>query len=262
MNNELLRSKAKSELGGKLFGETWLTMALICLLYGIIVGLGSSLSVGFGDEGQFRFSYGSIIGFVLGGAMSYGLARVTVNLGRGGSAKIENLFDGFKENFTQAMILGMVKNVLIMLWSLLLIVPGIMKAYSYSMASFIQQDADNKEWKHCLVTSKEVMDGKRKQLFWLDVGFIPYYLLGLICLGVGALWVAAWHHTARADFYIENVMPFIPELKKDSAEGEKSEAVVLPLLNEERPVFTGDPTENPPANDDKDDNGGNDDLKF
>ena len=36
MNNELLRSKAKSELGGKLFGETWLTMALICLLYGII----------------------------------------------------------------------------------------------------------------------------------------------------------------------------------------------------------------------------------
>ena len=114
MNNELLRSKAKSELGGKLFGETWLTMALICLLYGIIVGLGSSLSVGFGDEGQFRFSYGSIIGFVLGGAMSYGLARVTVNLGRGGSAKIESLFDGFKENFTQAMILGMVKYVLIM----------------------------------------------------------------------------------------------------------------------------------------------------
>lgn len=190
MNNEQLRSKAKTMLGGKLFGETWLTMALICLLYGIIVGLGSSLSVGFGDEGQFRFSYGSIIGFVLGGAMSYGLARVTVNLGRGGSAKIENLFDGFKENFTQAMILGMVKDVLIMLWSLLLIVPGIMKAYSYSMAPFIQQDADNKEWKHCLVTSKEVMDGKRKQLFRLDVGFIPYYLLGLICLGVGALWVA------------------------------------------------------------------------
>ena len=160
------------------------------------------------------------------------------------------------------MILGMVKYVLIMLWSLLLIVPGIMKAYSYSMAPFIQQDADTKEWKHCLVTSKEVMNGKRKQLFRLDVGFIPYYLLGLICFGVGALWVTAWHNTARANFYIENVMPFIPELKKDSAEGEKSEAVVLPLLNEERPVFTGDPTENPPANDDKDDNGGNDDLKF
>lgn len=259
MNNELLRSKAKSELGGKLFGETWLTMALICLLYSIIVGLGSSLSVRFGDEGQFRFSYGSVIGFVLGGAMSYGLARVSVNLNRGGGAKIESLFDGFKENFVQAMILGMVKDVLIMLWSLLLIVPGIMKAYSYSMAPFIQQDADNKEWKHCLVTSKEVMDGKRKQLFWLDVGFIPYYLLGLICFGVGALWVAAWHHTARANFYVENVMPFIPELKKDSAEGEKSEAVVLPLLNEERPVFTGEPNENPPLGDA---NGGNDDLKF
>lgn len=238
MNNDVIKSKAKADIGGKIFGENWLVMVLACFLSSVILGAGSSLSVKFGDEGQFRFSYGSIIGFVLGGAMSYGLARIAANLIRNKTAKIELLIDGFKENFVQTMILGMVREVLIMLWSLLLIVPGIMKAYSYSMAPHIQQDSDNKDWKYCLTMSKTVMNGKRKQLFWLDVSFIPYYILGLICLGIGIYWVAAWHQTARATFY-ENVV--LADLPKSESE---NRAVVLPLTDEERPVCTDEPTEN------------------
>ena len=69
------------------------------------------------------------------------------------------------------------------------------------MSTFIQQDAENKDWKLCLEKSIEMMNGKKWKLFLLDLSFIGWYLLGILCLGVGVLFVIPYHEQARAEFY-------------------------------------------------------------
>ena len=69
------------------------------------------------------------------------------------------------------------------------------------MAPFIQQDSEDKGWKSCMDRSTELMRGRKADLFMLDLGFIGWYILGALCLGIGIFFVVPYHLTARANFY-------------------------------------------------------------
>ena len=103
------------------------------------------------------------------------------------------------------MILGFLKNIFIMLWMLLLIVPGIVKSYSYAMAYYLRQDDVSKEKQAIdyINQSKEMMNGYKWKLFCLDLSFIGWYIVGALCLGIGVFFVAPYHEVARANFYEE-----------------------------------------------------------
>ena len=94
------------------------------------------------------------------------------------------------------------QSIFIALWSLLLVVPGIVKAYSYSMSYYIQQEDKSKDWKACLDESRQMMDGYKGRLFCLDLSFIGWYIVGALCFGVGTLFVAPYHRMARANFFM------------------------------------------------------------
>ena len=185
--NKELRAKARQNLGGGIFQTMWLLTLVAVLIYSIIISVGSYFLIGI---------------ILLTGPMEYGLCRVLTATARGkNEIDFGNLFDAFKEDFGSAVALGFLKNLFIFLWSLLLIIPGIVKSYSYSMSAFIQQDAEDKNWKTCIDQSREMMNGKKWKLFCLDLSFIGWYILGALCLGVGILFVEPYHQQARAEFY-------------------------------------------------------------
>ncbi len=191
MSNSELRAKARQQLGSKIFANTWLMMLLVWLIFDVIISAASFTFIGV---------------LILMGPLEYALCRIMVKLSRGGTeVDFNDLLAGFKENFGAAALLGLLKEVFTFLWCLLLIVPGIIKSYSYSMSAYIQQDSENKDWNYCLKESMRRMKGLKMKLFLLDLSFIGWYLLGALCFGIGTLFVVPYHQQARTNFYQELV---------------------------------------------------------
>lgn len=191
--NSVLRQKAREQLGGKIFATNWLMM----LVVGFIIAAASSIAAG---VTSFVGGIGTV---VIAGAISYGLARITTNLARG-AEKVDmgDLLKGFTDGFLNVFLLGFMTGLFTFLWSLLFFIPGIVKSYSYAMAPYIMQDDPSKSWKECIDESREMMDGHKAQLFWLDFSFIGWYIVGILCCGIGTWFVDPYWRQSRANFYL------------------------------------------------------------
>ena len=201
------RARARETLGNKIFQRKWMMALAVYLVLSIIMGF--SIDIGTKKTytfGAFYFSISNSLpigSIILAGAAMFGMCKTFLNATRTKNEIDFSLaFDGFK-NFKKTFLLGFLQNLYIVLWTLLLIVPGIIKAYSYSMSYYIMHDHPEFTWKECLAESEKIMDGNKSKLFCLDLSFIGWYIVGALCLGVGVLWVYPYHYVARADFYNE-----------------------------------------------------------
>ncbi|MFW5960726.1 MAG: DUF975 family protein [Chitinivibrionales bacterium] len=145
---------------------------------------------------------GTIASIVLSGPLTLGLTMFFLGIVRGESVGIERLFDGFN-HVMNAFVTYILVAVFIILWSLLLIIPGLIKGLAYSMTFYIL--ADNPEMKplQAIEESRKMMDGNKLDLFILFLTFIGWYLLGVITLGLGFLWVIPYQNASLAHFYLE-----------------------------------------------------------
>ena len=91
------------------------------------------------------------------------------------------LLDGFSI-FFRLIALELLMGVFIILWSLLLIVPGIIAAYRYRLAIYLLFDHPEYSPLECIRISKKLMQGRKMELFMLDLSTIGWRLLGLIPL--------------------------------------------------------------------------------
>jgi uncharacterized membrane protein len=118
-------------------------------------------------------------------------------------APIELIGYGFKNgrylNVVKTMFF---KNLFIFLWTLLLIIPGIIKAYAYSMVPYILADNPELDYRRALELSEEMTDGEKFNLWVLDLSFIGWYLLGALACGIGILFVLPYVNTTKAELYI------------------------------------------------------------
>lgn len=184
-----IKEKAKAQLGGKIFGSKWLIALVVDLIVTVILGAGAGVTLG-------------ILVLVLTGVMNYGHAYVYLKNARDGEQmEIGDVFKGFNSDFGDLFLLGFMQSLFIALWSILLVVPGIVKSYSYAMAYYLKVDHPEMNWKDCITESRNLMQGHKWELFVLDLSFIGWYIVGALCLGVGTLWVAPYHNSARALFY-------------------------------------------------------------
>ena len=228
ISNSDIRAKALDTLEHRLFGNVWITLIVVNFVYSVIVGfpgaLGNAVSR---NNTALLASVGTIftlLSVLVKGPMEYGFTRVLTNVARNKKkADIKDLFDGYREAVTESVVLGLLRSVFIVLWGLLFIIPGIIKAYSYSMAMFIQQDSEDKNWRSCLDRSQQMMQGNKGRLFLLDLSFIGWYIVGALCLGIGIIWVAAYHSVARAHFYEElrREQGLVPEETEESPQTEE-----------------------------------------
>lgn len=147
----------------------------------------------------------SIVQFIIGGVIRQGYATHLLKQHDGEELDIKDLFSQF-HRFGDGFCLRLLEGLFVALWTLLLIVPGIIAAYSYAMAPFIMAENPEMTASEALGASKALMNGHKWELFCLGFSFIGWNLLGTLTLGIGALFVVPYVNAAYTAFY-RNLCP-------------------------------------------------------
>ncbi len=190
MTRQELKERAKAQLGNNIFGNKWMVALAVWFIYTAIIGIISSTGIG---------SFATII---ITGPLMFGITSLFLNQTRTGeNMNIADMFCGFTKCFGDSLLIGLMTAIFTFLWSLLFVIPGIVKAYSYSMAYYIKVDHPEYDWRQCIQASMKLMDGHKAELFVLDLSFIGWYIVGALCLGIGTFWVSPYHLATKAQFY-------------------------------------------------------------
>ncbi|AOR24832.1 DUF975 family protein [Clostridium taeniosporum] len=144
----------------------------------------------------------SLIRIFLGYCLKVGGTRYFVQ-----SAQYKDNKKCFRFGFDSDNYIGIVKTMLltdifIFLWSLLLIIPGIIKSYAYRMVPYILADNPNIGAKKAIALSNEMTRGHKFDIFVLDLSFIGWYLLGTLALFIGTLFVMPYENATNAELYL------------------------------------------------------------
>ena len=132
--------------------------------------------------------------------MGQNLAHLKLVRGRG-PVEVGDVFGGFRNGYLNNVLLTFMRSLFIFLWSLLFIIPGIVKTYAWSMAFFVRLDHPDWNWKQCLDESDRLTKGHKGELFVLELSFLGWYIVGALCCGVGTYWVVAYHQCTLANAY-------------------------------------------------------------
>jgi len=141
----------------------------------------------------------NLLSFILTGPLTYGLMVFFRRL-REQTADIKDLFVGFKR-FGDTFLLNLLTTLFIILWSLLLIVPGIIAAFRYTMAYLIMTENPDMTALESITASKMMMDGHKMEFFNFAISFIGWFLLGIATFGLGFLYVIPYYNASKVEFY-------------------------------------------------------------
>lgn len=185
----VLRNQAYETLRGK-----WTPAVVTSLVFCILLGVAVSLS---------RVNALLYLIAYLGGAsiVAIGMLYACWDLfTKGTLPEAGALFAPFKQ---YARTVGAVLLVFVytLLWTLLLVIPGIIKAYSYSMTFYILRENPEMTAGDAITASQKMMDGHKMDLFLLSLSFIGWAILASITFGIGYLWLIPYIYTAYAAFY-------------------------------------------------------------
>lgn len=197
------RVAAKAQLSGN-----WGPAVGAFVVFGLLMGV---------------LSYTGVGSLILFGAMMVGYVTLWTGLFRNGKIEFSDLFSGFKSDFVNTLIFGLLYNIFITLWTMLFFIPGIVKSYSYAMAPYILADNPELSGNDAITASRKLMNGKKGRLFCLDFSFIGWIILSVFTFGILVLWVGPWMEAARADFY-ESIKDEVPALIGKAVEAPAEEA--------------------------------------
>lgn len=129
--------------------------------------------------------FGGILGSLLiSFPISVGLVMLLMRKRATGTGGVEDLFAAYKLNFTNVMFVMFMRHLFIILWTLLLVIPGIIKTYQYSMVPYILAENPNLDYRDALQLSRRMTDGHKLDLFILDLSFIGWAILSAITFGI------------------------------------------------------------------------------
>lgn len=207
-----LKDNAKQYLRGN-WGWAIIVFLITAIIVGIFTGAGHWLDETYinYDGTNIFYQFASPIGSILLWIGSFiGLSRNIAFLELRDDQKEEKpymaAFSVFTENrFGPELINFVLVSIFTFLWTWLLIIPGIIKAYSYSMTPYIVKDmvASDKQVGATdgINASKELMKSHKMDLFIFDLSFLGWNILAAITCGIGYLWVTPYYQTAKANFY-------------------------------------------------------------
>ncbi len=214
MSREVLKTDAKEAMR-----EAVVSPYVVTLIMGIIAIVMSVIQTfldlwekvldkggGYTDPGQFgTFAVCSIIFFiiyfVLSTIIQFGYHSYCLKVaGRDTSMSYGDLFASAKYLLKAIGLLFMI-SLFVLLWTLLLVVPGIIAAYSYSQAVFILVENPDKGVMQCIRESKEMMVGHKWEFFVLELSFILWQLLGIVTCGLAFIYVYPYMTVTFANYY-------------------------------------------------------------
>ena len=147
----------------------------------------------------------TVIGGLIVGVISFGFTYVCTKINKGESFEYLDLFCYFKngEIIIKVVLINIIKNIFIFLWSLLFVIPGIIKALAYAMVPYIYVYNYNGNEMDLLKKSEEMMKGHKFELFGLWFSFIGWWLLVPLTCGLALFYVVPMWQVALAEFYNE-----------------------------------------------------------
>ena len=119
---------------------------------------------------------------------------------RSQSLELGMLFQGFEE-FGRALAAYLLMALFVALWSLLLIIPGIVAGLAYSMTYYILRDQPNLGVMDAIGLSRQMMRGNKWKYFCLQWRFFGWSLLCLLTCGIGFFWLMPYMMASQAAFY-------------------------------------------------------------
>lgn len=212
MSYSEIRARARENLRGN-WGISVATAFVAVIFGGLIAGSGINLNI---DEDLLQHfprtamvlmsfvlssvSTLSLLHLILGGVVQLGYAKFLLSQHDGQEFEVRDLFSQFSR-FSVGFLQYFLRQLFVILWTLLLIIPGIIKSYSYAMTPFILNDHPQLSAKEAIRRSMEMMDGHKGELFILGLTFIGWDLLCVLTLGIGFFWLNPYKNAAYAAFY-------------------------------------------------------------
>lgn len=141
-----------------------------------------------------------IVVFIVGSAIDLGLKKFSLDIADNKEVSIEILFSQMRR-IGSALGMQLLRSLFITLWSMLFIIPGIMKTYSYALAPYIMAEDPDCGALEAITRSKELMKGHRWELFCLELSFIGWALLSILTLGLLHIWINPYKGVTVALFY-------------------------------------------------------------
>ena len=192
--NSELRKIARNALDNR-----WGSSVLVVLVYYLIT---SSVPLGTTVMGCASplFDLWSLLCLPLG----WGFSVYFLSVSRDEETGFSLLFSGYKD-FVRIFFTYLLQILYIFLWSLLLVIPGIIKSLSYAMTPYVLRDSPDLKYDAAITESMRLMDGHKMKLFLLLLSFIGWALLCLLTFGVGFLLLSPYMQTSIALFYADLV---------------------------------------------------------
>lgn len=198
-----LKQQARNALANK-----WGLAILVTLLYAVfnyLVPNGIEWLLSGGNLGPSEPTMPQVVS----GLISILLAPLTIGL----TWYFMDLFDGERarwthlfEPFDVSNYLKMLGSVLLLwlysfLWTLLFIVPGIVKSLAYSQTFFVMKDHPELSINEAITRSRQLMNGYKWRYFFFTLSFIGWFILALLTMGIGFLWLLPYYYMSCVAFY-------------------------------------------------------------
>lgn len=183
-----IRQEARDALKGN-----WLRYALITFVYCIFAIIIMYVS-------HMKAYLGQFLMILVTGAFAVSFCRISFQVLASESIDLDDLFYGFRMYF-KSLAINLLVTIFILLWMLLLIIPGIIAAYSYSMVFFILVDNPEIRPMDAISQSKEMMKGHKWELFVLNLVFFGWAILNIFTIFIGTFWLVPYIYVSTAIFY-------------------------------------------------------------
>lgn len=192
-------------------------MALNVLLYSLI----SSFASGFG------------LGFILEGPFAFSFINMSKKIDKGQNVDANDLFSGFNK-FGDGLLAFLLVSIFEFLWSLLFIIPGIIKSFSYAMTFYILSEKDLTTTE-AITESRKIMDGHKWELFCLLLSYLGWHILAIFTFGILEFWIVPKQNMAVYTFY-KNITGRLDETNEDivfdDSNNESNENSEIKMINE------------------------------
>ncbi|MBR5307792.1 MAG: DUF975 family protein [Clostridia bacterium] len=182
INRAEIKKAAKEQIKGKIGVLLVISLIIVVIQYvASLVGIGTLLV-----------------------APAFYLSTSIIFLGitNGKAPVIMDTFEGFKDWWSSFKVY-IFMTLFTFLWSLLFIIPGIIKGYSYAMSYFILAENPGMPALEAIDRSKKMMDGHKWDLFVLMLSFIGWIILACFTFGILYIWLVPYMSAAYANFYNE-----------------------------------------------------------
>ena len=200
MKNSEIKKWSKEKIKGNIW-TLIVPIAITAILTSLTIGGGYKYNENGGLDYNSGISIGIFFYFV-----QVGLAYFMVKFINDQPHELKDLFY-FRKDYLKIFITGILKGIFIIIFALLLIIPGIIKALGYALVELILADEKYKDLDHMAILrkSEELMKGHKMDYFLLGLSFIGWHILAIFTLGILEVWIAPYYNTAKFKF-LDNIM--------------------------------------------------------